>query len=297
MRVKFSATLVVSCFLASLTLAAAAPEKKLPVVRLKSQEMTFQIMRASKTECEPNCPEWIYAEGEIVAGTVAKFNQTLKIAGKAPLLLLIQSGGGDVRAALRIGGIIRSHKMNVAVGYAFALTCDAKDVFCTETLKPKQITRGFVSTQPSYCASACTLILAAGVQRIAIPASVIGTHQILNKPIFQKIFYREKYLLINGRKKIISKTETKRETIIGKPTTKMTASFDIELDRYVKGMGVGPSFLDYYAKAPPTGIYKMTPEERLATKIITSQLNPEVYSRSAICAGAHPAANCVLVKK
>ena len=274
---------------------AASLQKKAPSV--KSRDMSFQIMRANKTECEPNCPQWIYAEGEIVPGTPAKFDQILRVVGKAPLLLVIQSGGGDVRAALVMGRAIRAHKMNVAVGYAFALTCDSADTFCNETLKPKKITRGFLSAQPSYCASACTLVLAAGVERIAIPASIIGTHQILNKPMFQRTFYREKYILIHGKKKIISKTITKRETIVGKPTTKMTASFDAELDKYVKVMGVGSGFLDYYAKAPPTGIYKMTPEERLATKIITSQLNPDVYSRPAICAGGQPAANCVMVKK
>ncbi len=293
---RFSAflTLAVWC-VGSLAGIAATPQKKTPA--LKSQEMSFEIMRASKPECEPNCPEWIFATGEIVGGTPAKFDRTLRAAGKTPLPLIIQSGGGDVRAALAMGRAIRARKMNVAVGYAFSLTCDSRDVFCNETLKRKQISRGFLSTQPSYCASACTLVLAAGVERIAIPASVIGTHQILNKPMFQRIFYREKYLLINGKKKIISKTITKRETIIGKPTTKMTASFDAELDRYVKVMGVGSGFLDYYTKAPPSGIYRMTPDERLATKIITSQLNPEIYSRPAICVGASAAKNCVLVKR
>ena len=294
MRLGLFLTLVL-WFVVSLAVTAATPQKKSIVTQ--SRDMSFEIMRASRPECEPNCPEWIYAEGEIVTSTSTKFDQILRAAGKVPLLLVIQSGGGDVRAALAMGRAIRAHKMNVAVGYAFALACDGEDLFCNETLKLKQISRGFLSTQPSYCASACTLVLAAGVERIAIPASVIGTHQILNKPMFQRIFYREKYLLINGKKKIISKTITKRETIIGKPTTKMTASFDAELDRYVKVMGVGSSFLDYYAKAPPSGIYKMTPEERLATKIITSQLNPEVYARPAVCLGASSAANCVLLKK
>ena len=294
MRLGVFLTLLL-CFAGSSAVTAATPKKSVPTV--KSKNMNFQIMRASKPECEPNCPEWIYAEGEIVEGTSAKFNGILRIAGKSNLPLVIQSGGGDVRAALAMGRVIRARKMNVAVGYAFALTCDGADIFCNETLKTKKIARGFLSAQPSYCASACTLVLAAGVERIAIPASIIGTHQILNKPMFQRTFYRERYVLIHGKKKIISKTITKRETIIGKPTTKMTASFDAELDNYVKVMGIGGTFLDYYAKAPPTGIYKMTPEERLATKIITSQLNPEFYSRSAICAGAQPAANCVFVKK
>ena len=284
-----------SVFLMTPSFAAKAV-KTLPAPQQKSKQMSFEIMRASKPECEPNCPQWIYAEGEIVAGTVAKFNRVLKFAGKSPLLV-IQSGGGDVRAALSMGRTLRSRKMNVAVGYAFSLACSNDDKFCNETLKSKQISRGFLSTQASYCASACTLILAAGVERIAITSSVIGTHQILNKPIFQKIFYREKYLMVRGRKQVLSRTITKRETIIGKATTKLAPGFEAELERYVKSMGVGNDFLDFYAKAPPSSVYRMTESERLKTKIITSQLSPEIYSRPAICLGANQAANCVLIKK
>ena len=274
---------------------AAKAVKTLPAPKSKSKVMSFEVMRASKSECEPNCPQWIYAEGEIVAETVGKFNQALRIAGGSPLLV-IQSGGGDVRAALSMGRILRARKMNVAVGYAFSLTCPSDDKFCNETLKSRKISRGFLSTQPSYCASACTLILAAGVQRIAIASSVIGTHQIINKPMFERVFYREKYLIIHGRKKVMSRTITKRETIIGKATTKLAPGFEAELERYVKSMGVGNDFLDYYDKAPPSSVYKMTEAERLKTKIITSQLSPEIYSRPAICLGANQAPNCVLIK-
>ena len=254
-------------------------------------------MRANKTECEPNCPQWIYAEGEIVANTANKFNQILRVAGGKAPLLIIQSGGGDVRAAMSMGRAIRTRKMNVAVGYAFGLACNANDPFCSETLKSRQTTPGFVSTQPSYCASACTLVLAAGVARIADKNSVIGTHQIINKPIFQKIFYRERYYLIHGRKKIVSRTVTKRQTIIGKATTKLVPGFEAELERYIKSMGVGNDFLDYYAKAPPSSVYKMTDTERLETKIVTLQLSPEVYARPGVCLGANQASHCVLIKK
>ena len=281
----------------ALDATAATKIKKSPVVKTQPQEMTFQIMRASMPACEPNCPEWIYAEGDIVPGTAARFNQTLNAAGKAPLLLVIESGGGDVRAALNMGRSIRAHKMNVAIGRAYTFPCSAEGSFCTKDLKPKTVARGWISPGVGFCASACTLVLASGVERIANKYSVVGTHQILNKPMFQRIFYREKYLLIHGHKKIISKTITKRETIIGKPTTKMTASFNSELQDYVHAMGVDKSFLDYYAKAPPSSIYRMSESERLATKIVTSELNPEVYSRPAICLGAKSAPNCVVIKK
>jgi hypothetical protein len=267
--------------------AAASPPK----------EMQFQVMRAAPFSCEPSCPEWIFAQGEIVGRSTAQFEKVLKQAGPVPPLLIIQSGGGDVKAAMVLGRSIRAHKMNVAVGTAVPLACGADDEVCRTVMKQRGMVRGMAVYGPSYCASACTLVLASGVARMADGTSVVGTHQILNKPIFQRIFYREKYLLINGRKKIISKTITKRETFNGKPTTKMTPKFDAELARYVKDMGVDGTFLDYYDKAPPSGIYRMTPSERLATRIITQPISPATVTQASTCAGTTPAAACVVLKK
>jgi hypothetical protein len=292
------AFLLALVFSFGLAFAAQSATKKAALPALKpDSEMTFQIMRASNSTCEPNCPEWIYAEGKIVDSTAAKFNKILRKAERKPLLLVIQSGGGDVRAALAMGRAIRGNKMNVAVGYAVSLNCKSGDDFCEKVLKSKQISNGFLTGRPAYCASACTLILAAGVERIAIPASIVGTHQILNKPMFQRVFFRERYVMIRGKKKVISKTITKRETIIGKATTKLAPGFESELQRYIKSMGVGSDFLSFYAKASPRDIYKMTPAERLATKIVTSQLSPDIYARPEICLGTNAAANCVTIKR
>jgi hypothetical protein len=299
MRVRVCLFLLLALiFNFDVTLGAYAAEKKaaLPALR-PDPEMTFQIMRASTASCEPNCPQWIFAEGRIVGSTAEKFNQVLRKTERKPLLLLIQSGGGDVRAALNMGRAIRANKMNVAIGNAVALNCKSGDDYCARILKARKISNGFLTSKPGYCASACTLILAAGVERIAVAGSIVGTHQILNKPIFQRVFYREKYLMIHGKKKVISKTITKHETIIGKATTKLAPDFEAELKRYVKSMGVGSDFLEFYAKATPSNIYKMTPAERLQTKIITSQLSPEIYARPEICLGKTAAANCVTIKR
>ncbi|TIV22294.1 MAG: hypothetical protein E5V90_34440, partial [Mesorhizobium sp.] len=40
--------------------------------------MRFVVVRSSATGCEPNCPEWISAEGTIEAGTPALFRRLLK---------------------------------------------------------------------------------------------------------------------------------------------------------------------------------------------------------------------------
>lgn len=40
-------------------------------------EMQFVVTRSSAPGCEPNCPEWISAEGDISAGTPALLKRTL----------------------------------------------------------------------------------------------------------------------------------------------------------------------------------------------------------------------------
>jgi hypothetical protein len=194
-----------------------------------------------------------------------------------------------------MGRFIRAHKMNVAVGFAYEFMCNEEDLFCAKTLKSHNISRGFVSTQPSYCASACTLILASGVQRIVAANSVVGTHQVVNKSMVQKITYNESFIIVHGRKKLISKTEAKREMIVGKPTIKI-ASADIELVRYVKAMGIDKSFLELFEKAPPSDVYRMTWRDRLATHIVTHPVAPDTYSRPELCRGKTPADNCVIIE-
>src|SRR5689334_16149197 len=58
--------------------AAKAGDKR---VNPLEQPMMFSIVRSGAGYCEPNCPEWIYGEGQIVAGTPAAFKKILKQAG------------------------------------------------------------------------------------------------------------------------------------------------------------------------------------------------------------------------
>jgi hypothetical protein len=295
---KFWSRLFVTvCMVGFVTSGANAESSQLKpaLAAQQSRDMTFRIMRASKAECEPNCPEWIFAKGQIVPGSAKKLKEIVALAGKSPLTLVVQSGGGDIKEAMTMGRFIRAHKMNVAVGFTYEFMCKEEDVFCSKTLKPRDISLGFVSTQPSYCASACTLVLASGVQRIVAANSVVGTHQVVNKSVVQKITYNENFIIVRGRKKLISKTETKRETIVGRPILKVAAA-DADLVRYVQAMGVDKSFLGFFEKAPPGDVYRMTWRDRLATHIVTHPVAPETYMRPELCKGETPAGNCVFVE-
>ena len=83
-------------------LSHAAASKAEKAVNPLELPMMFSIVRSGAGYCEPNCPEWIYGEGQIVAGTPAAFRKILKKAGDRKLPLLIVSPGGNVMAALEM---------------------------------------------------------------------------------------------------------------------------------------------------------------------------------------------------
>ncbi len=262
----------------------------------KSSDMTFRIMRESQASCEPNCPEWIFAVGQIVPGTAQKFIDIARLVGSTTVPLIIESGGGDMKEAMEMGRYIRAHKMDVAVGFAYEIPCKEGDISCAKDLSEHHVARGFVSTQASYCASACTMVLASGVERIAAKNSVVGTHQCVNRQITQKIYYDEKFTIENGVKVLISKTEKRRETVFADENSKTSAEFEIKLRQYLTSMGIEPSFLNYFDKAPPDDIYRMTLKDKAATHITTQTIAPETLVRAELCVGKTPAMNCVLHK-
>lgn len=287
--------LFVASFCCVETISTQADTGKLPQAApaKKSHDMTFRIMRESHPSCEPNCPEWIFARGQIVPGSAQKFKDIVDLAGTPGVPLIIQSAGGDMKEAMEMGRFIRAHMMDVAVGFAYEIPCKEGDVSCRRALIHNHAARGFVSTQPSFCASACTMVLASGVSRIAAANSVIGTHKCVNKPITQKIFYAEEYTMVNGVKVLLNKTETRRETVIGEEATQTSIEFEANLRQYLALMGVEKNLLDYFDKAPPSDIYRMTLKDRAATRITTKTLAPETLVRADLCTAKSPAKNCV----
>jgi hypothetical protein len=92
--------------------------------------MQFAIVRGSSPLCEPNCPEWIWAEGEIRSDTAKRFTTFLKTVGDRKLPVIIQSPGGDLDAALAMGRTIRAKKLDVAIGYTTFSSCAPRQKGC-----------------------------------------------------------------------------------------------------------------------------------------------------------------------
>src|SRR5262245_35993770 len=77
--------------------------------------MQVHLVRSAEPGCEPNCPEWIAAQGRIDAGSVARFRRVLSQLGDRKVPVLIDSNGGRVNEAFEIGRLARARGLDVVV--------------------------------------------------------------------------------------------------------------------------------------------------------------------------------------
>ena len=99
--------------------AARAQEQALEI-----PSMRFAVVRSNAPGCEPNCPEWVSAEGTIEAGTPSLFKRTLKALKGRQLPVVVNSPGGNVDAAVTLGQMIRKNKLDIAVGTTVFSGCE-----------------------------------------------------------------------------------------------------------------------------------------------------------------------------
>jgi hypothetical protein len=133
--------------------------------------MRILCVMNSDLACQPNCPEWISAEGRIMPGTGAAFAKAIANLRGRRLPVLVSSGGGSLADAAAMGQLIRQKRLAVAVARTLIDNCPAGAHACPEP-KGQAITGG------AKCASACPFILAGGIERLVGPAALVGVHQI-----------------------------------------------------------------------------------------------------------------------
>jgi hypothetical protein len=286
--------LVLTCILVQ---AASAGQKAKPAKHLQSRpSMTFAIVRSSVPGCEPNCPQWIAAEGELKPGTSAQFKQFLKKLGDHRLPVIITSPGGDVNSALAMGRLIRARKLDVAVGWTLYSGCGPTTKTCTLPKGQHGVYRGIAATGQGYCASACPFILAGGIRRLQGAGAYIGVHEISTQPFYERLRYYETYRIVNGKKRVLSRKLLSRKRILGKVTTKLGKPFNIKLTNYLAEMGIEAKFLDLLHLASPFSIHYMSFDEAKSTHLVTDFLPSAVLTQNSLCQQKLPAANCVIEK-
>jgi hypothetical protein len=239
------------------------------------------------------CPQWISAEGQITANTPSVFKKALAALGDHKLPIIISSPGGDVEAALAIGEIIRKRGLDVALGGTYFGGCAPYQKGCKLPKEQDGVYRGVVMSGQGFCVSACPLILAAGEHRFSGPGTYIGVHQISRKISRERVRYLEKYQIINGKKKIVSREVVSRRPMTSYVSTKLDKKLERKLIGYLKRMGVDNSLLALFGRAPPTSIYQLSRSELKTTGLVTSVTPSAELAQSGICTAARPASNCI----
>jgi hypothetical protein len=254
--------------------------------------MTVVIVRNSFPRCEPNCPEWIAAEGEITDGTPAKFREVFKRMGKKQLPIIIRSPGGSINAALEIGRMVRKRKLDVAVGSTRFQDCAPNEKSCKLPKEYKGIYRGTAWGYYGFCNSACPLILAAGTARLASVETSVGVHKpkvVWNQ---ERVYYRETYRMVNGKKKVLKRTVTGRKRGKEKVTFEFGKQLRKKLADYYASMGVDRAIMVDSEKAAYKDMEILRSDRLDALKLRTSSKSAATLTDWNICK-PEPAQNCV----
>ena len=136
--------------------------------------MRFVVVRGSNPLCNPDCPEWIAAEGTITAQTPEKLRQALDAVADRRLPIVISSQGGDVEGALAAGRLIRERKVDVVVAHTDFVDCDPS----ADCLAKDGVHTGLTIESEGECASACPIMVAGGVRRVIGPAARLSVSSV-----------------------------------------------------------------------------------------------------------------------
>ena len=121
--------------------------------------------------------DYIFADGYFCADTDKKFQQFLtQNQAKAPnTIVVLNSGGGNLGAGVRMGIIIRQQKMWTQVGSQLPLMIPQNENIPAQAVP--YIAEPSSPPFPGECASACTLAFMGGTHRTVGYASNYGVHQ------------------------------------------------------------------------------------------------------------------------
>lgn len=260
-----------------------------------SREMVFSIVRTSDSACEPDCPEWIAADGDISESTETAFRAILEQVGSRNLPLLINSFGGRVDVAMAMGRLIRERGMTVEVARTDYRLCEPWDNKCKPDFKDGAY-YGYANLTFGVCNSACPILLAGGARRIAGPLTRVGVHQIVTT----REKYRNKYKVYQerlGNGSIVTKRElVERQKIGTVRSTELRHSLRSDLENYLTDMNVKPALIELMLSTPPEGIRYLSLEELKSLGVVTDIHEIERLVGSGICSSPTRAQNCLLRK-
>lgn len=254
--------------------------------------MRFTVVRSAAPGCEPNCPEWISAEGTIEADTPSLFKRTLKTLKGRQLPVVVNSPGGNVDAALALGRMIRKNKLDIAVGTTVFSGCKPEVKNCGDNKGKGADYFGMAFDDEAMCNSACPLMFSGGIRRVVGDFGYLGVHQITTTYHREKLLYRTTYRIVNGKKKVINTKVISRKNAGSYKTYEMSKAVEKTLSAYLKEMGIGDGVLVMMKATPASDIRQIGLDDMLTMKLVTSRDAVGLLTTASLCAMQQPAPNC-----
>lgn len=251
--------------------------------------MHFVIVRGASRLCQPECPEWISAEGRITSDTPNKLKKLLKAIDGKRLSIIISSPGGDVDGAVAAGRMIRKAGLDVAVGQTTFISCSPGEKKCDADKDGGYV--GIPMDGWGYCESACPFILSAGGTRLVGNWATLSVHQITTTLFRDEIVYKPRYKIVDGKKKLVEKKKIVRRKTTG-TTTKLPKGLRRKLEGYLTEMGVDHQILKYLQTTPPEDLLLLSKAEMLDMRLITSLDSLSSLKFSMVCPRAANGINC-----
>lgn len=238
--------------------------------------MKVMLVTSAAEGCQPDCPEWIAAQGMIDSDTLPQFKKVLRAIGSKKVPILIDSGGGVVDDSLAIGRLIRAKGLDIVVSKTTFLKCEDGAPGCKGGKSHGQLAGGPVIGTPvarlAKCASSCAFILAAGQERIVGPTAFVGVHQV--KTLRTTAQIQQKFRIEKQTVWGIP-TETRRilisEKLVNQRTTeaKTPDSAYAKIAKYFEEMGVHEQIMPILKSTPNSSIHWLTRSELKTTAMAT----------------------------
>ena len=230
--------------------------------------MRFVRVTSGSSACQPNCPEWISAEGKIVMGTADALARVVKGLNGRRLPIFVNSAGGSVEDAMAMGRLIRAKQLAVVVAHTLLTPCPASEASCGEA-------RGAAETNGAYCASACALVLAGGADRYVSPLSFVGVHQLTEvvRKTTVKRSYAVRYFAIAWFRWEVSRKLVHERRLTAMSKHAADRDVDDKVAAYLDDMGIGRSIMELTLATPSRDVRWLTPEELAASRLATIRVD------------------------
>lgn len=252
--------------------AGAAASSPPPVSGLMHQPiMHMAVVRSNDPSCAQRCSDWIAMDGPIGVGSAGRFARLLKTLGNRRLPILVSSNGGSVQDAMAMGRLIRKRHLDVAVSKTAFTSCPADRLAC-ESLVPDGLVTGAPVTAGSFCASSCSLVLAAGERRFVALRTYVGVHQFRS---FRKLTKVMRTFRIVTRKVDGVAVEVSRTLVSERPLSTSQIAVQTspatyeEAQRYFASMGIAPNLMALAETTTPDSIHWLTLAELFSTRMDT----------------------------